>query len=195
MNGEAERETALSAAIGMSAARASYDAHAKRLIAYREVFARILKGCVPGFGGLDVATIRDVCLKEPPQIGTVPVEPGMSQERGRRDAASARERSLDTIALRNGEDAVPGEGTAFFDVMGEAFAPGRGEGGDSEATKVYVNVEAQGGGQPGRRIVSQAQFYAAREMSRQYGVEFTSPHYELWNGHVPSGCCSIRPRS
>lgn len=65
MNGEAERETALSAAIGMSAARASYDAHAKRLIAYREVFARILKGCVPGFGGLDVATIRDVCLKEP----------------------------------------------------------------------------------------------------------------------------------
>ncbi len=179
MNGEAERETALSAAIGMSAARASYDAHAKRLIAYREVFARILKGCVPGFGGLDVATIRDVCLKEPPQIGTVPVEPGMSQERGRRDAASARERSLDTIALRNGEDAVPGEGTVFFDVMGEAFAPGRGEGGDSEATKVYVNVEAQGGGQPGRRIVSRAQFYAAREMSRQYGVEFTSPHYEL----------------
>ncbi len=51
MNGEVERETALSAAIGMSAARASYDAHAKRLIAYREVLHASSKGASPVSAG------------------------------------------------------------------------------------------------------------------------------------------------
>lgn len=160
---QAQKETALGAAVDMTEGVARYDAYAKHLIAQREVFARILQSCVPGFAEFDVQKIESTCLDTPPQIGTVSVGPAMLSP----------SMSAEKVATLNGEDTVPGEGLVRFDVFAEVYLPG-----ESDRTKVYVNVEAQGRGQTGLTVVRRAQFYVARELSRQYGVEFTSPHYE-----------------
>ena len=151
-------------------AGARYDAQAKSLIAYKDVFARILKGCVPEFEGVEVDRIVRECFKKEPRVGAVPVNPG----------APCGE--PDKMALANSEDLISGEGLTRFDVIAEVFVPCGADAGciddDRTAAKIYVNVEAQQGGIAGKRLINRAQFYVARELSRQYGVEFSSPQYE-----------------
>lgn len=181
-------------AIDVADAGARYDAQAKSLIAYKDVFARILKGCVPEFEGIEVDRIIRECFKETPQVNAVPVNPGMSAGKAASLTDVAADGGPNKLSPSNSEDLVPGEGLTRFDVIAEVLVPHKGDeevgevgcaekgsraGKDACATaKIYANVEAQQGGIAGKRLISRAQFYVARELSRQYGVEFTSPRYE-----------------
>lgn len=55
-------------------ANPAYDQHAKRLLAQKDVVARILKGVVPEFRQMDLATIIGRCIEGEPEIGAIPVD-------------------------------------------------------------------------------------------------------------------------
>ena len=55
-------------------ANPAYDQHAKRLLAQKDVVARILKGVVPEFRRIDLATIIGQCIEGEPEIGAIPVD-------------------------------------------------------------------------------------------------------------------------
>ena len=55
-------------------ANPAYDQHAKRLLAQKDVVARILKGVVPEFRQIDLATILGRCIEGEPEIGAIPVD-------------------------------------------------------------------------------------------------------------------------
>ena len=55
-------------------ANPAYDQHAKRLLAQKDVVARILKGVVPEFRQIDLAIIASQCIEGEPEIGVIPVD-------------------------------------------------------------------------------------------------------------------------
>ena len=55
-------------------ANPAYDQHAKRLLAQKAVVARILKGVVPEFRRIDLATILGRCIEGEPEIGAIPID-------------------------------------------------------------------------------------------------------------------------
>lgn len=134
-------------------AMAQYDAEVRRLLSQRAMLSRILLGTMRELSGLtpDEVAAR---IEGEPRVDSEPVAPN-SAIRG----------------LAN-DDAVPGEGTARYDILTFVNVPDK-EG----ATRVIVNVEAQRSRSPGYDIVTRGVFYASRLISAQRGTEFERSDY------------------
>lgn len=105
---------------------AQYDQHAKRLLASRKLLAEIVKKVVPEFHDVSTADIAEKYIEGTPQVGNIPVNPGLSnvipsQIKGDRN-----------------EDGAPKEGYITYDILFHARAPGTGE-----PITLIINVEAQ----------------------------------------------------
>ena len=79
--------------------RARYDAACKRLLANRQILARILKACVSEFYDCDVGDIEEKYIEGTPEISVIPVH-----------------QDAEFIEGMNTEDASELEGIVYFDI-------------------------------------------------------------------------------
>ena len=136
--------------------RARYDAACKRLLANRQILARILKACVSEFFDCDVGDIEEKYIEGTPEISVIPVH-----------------QDAEFIEGMNTEDASELEGTVYYDIRFYAISPVEGG-----LIRLIINVEAQNSFNPGYPIVKRGIYYGSRMISAQRGTVFDGQHYE-----------------
>ena len=147
-------------------ANPAYDQHARRLLAQKDVAARILKGVVPEFRQMDLATILGRCIEGEPEIGAIPVD---------MDKTNAARRIPKEIRGDNTESASPAEGWIRFDILFRAKVPQTGA-----RITLIVNIEAQktqSHSRLGYALLRRAIYYACRLISSQKETEFAKSNY------------------
>ena len=148
-------------------ANPAYDQHAKRLLAQKDVVARILKGVVPEFHHIDLATIANQCIEGEPEIGAIPVD---------MDKTNAARQMPKELRGDNTESASPTEGWIRFDILFHAIVPQSGE-----RITLIVNIEAQktqSHSRLGYALLRRAIYYACRLISSQKETEFAKSNYD-----------------
>ena len=146
-------DTPLSTDISRENLRIQYDRSVKRILAHKPILARILQYTVKEVAGYTPDEIQNFINQEDLTIGTVAVNPGLSNMK---------------IVPKDREDDVPAEGIIFYDVRFSITLP------DGERQKIIINVEAQRKSNPGYSLVNRGIFYDARLISSQLSVEFTN---------------------
>lgn len=161
--------TELKNAVDISDKEAQYDACAKRLLGQKIILAHILVKTVDEFKGMKPEAVVSYIEGEP-QIGVVPVEPGMTnaevnevvQEDGKKDSAR--------IIGLNTENREINEGVIYFDIIFYVRLK-------SGLSQIIINVEAQKDEPTGYDILNRAIFYVCRMISAQKEREFSGSEY------------------
>ena len=147
----------LSESLQLAGEKAAFDTHAKRILANKQVLARILKKTVSEFKDMSFDEIIG-CVEGEPQISTVPIHPGVTNS--------------PTITGMQTEDKVPWEGNIYYDIRFYVRIPR-----NSGVVKIIINVEAQKNFYPGYYLETRGVFYCARLISAQLNTEFEEPNY------------------
>ena len=137
--------------------RSSYDTEAISILKDKQYLARILKDCTTEFYGMSIEEIIP-CI-EPPEIGTVPVEPGLTGGAVRGDPTESK---------------VISEGTLTYDVRFRAVAPGN----EPIGIRLLFDVELQQKENPGYDIVPRGILYTGRMLSEQMSVYVNGSDYD-----------------
>lgn len=135
-----------------------YDTNAKRILANKQVLARILKKTVSELRDMSFPEIMK-CIEGEPEISTVPVHPGLTNS--------------PTITEMQNEDNIPFEGIVYYDIRFYVKVPQ-----DNKIVKIIVNVEAQKSFYPGYHLETRGIVYGARLISAQLDTEFVAPYYD-----------------
>lgn len=135
-----------------------YDTNAKRILANKQVLARILKKTVSELRDMSFPEIMK-CIEGEPEISTVPVHPGLTNS--------------PTITGMQNEDNIPFEGIVYYDIRFYVKVPQ-----DNKIVKIIVNVEAQKSFYPGYHLETRGIVYGARLISAQLDTEFVAPYYD-----------------
>lgn len=146
----------------------AYDTNAKYLLADKQILSRILKYTIDEFRNMDEEAIMD-CIGDDLEIGTEPVDPGLS--------------SLGRVKGTATEDNVPGEGIIYYDIRFTAYLEsGRmhhrhilPDAPKKKMMKILLNIEAQKSTDPGKlgyHLENRIIFYLARMISAQKQTEF-----------------------
>ena len=130
-------------------AAAQYDNEAKRLLGNKLILAHILVRTVDEFRGMDPKVVATYIEGEP-QIGTVPAEPGLTNQ-----AAGDRLVGLNT------ESGEVNEGLVRFDIV---FYVRTRDG----LSQIIVNLEAQKDSLTAYAILNRATFYVCRQIGRAH---------------------------
>ena len=167
------------------------DAECKRLLADKLILACILKTCTTEFQDYDVHDIETKYIEGEPEVGAVGVHP---------DTTNAKGSGGQVRGICN-ESTSDTEGRVMFDIRFTAWIPAKGTKkkakdkkgaieketdkaeadkaeADKERIELIINVEAQNDYYPGYPLVKRGFYYACRQVSAQYGPEFTGSHYE-----------------
>lgn len=153
------------AAAVQGAVSKTYDKMAKDILSMRNILAPVLKETVPEFRELSIETIAKDCIEQGPWIGTIPVDPGMTNRYLRR-RMTKKIRGLST------EQSEPYEGYVTFDLLFYARVPGT-----DKRIKLLINLEAQRK-RTNYKLVKRAVFYASRLISSQKGRDFAGQDYD-----------------
>jgi len=166
--------SSLGKSLDTSREKVRYDMHAKRVLSDRWILAWILKGLVREFSDCTIEEIRNQYIGDKVQISEIPVEPGVTN--------SEADRKPERITGENTEDAVPDEGTIYFDIRFHVWVPQKYRKGTKrkklQQVKILMNIEAQNKLRPGYSIITRGIFYAARMISAQLDTEFTAKDYD-----------------
>ncbi len=137
---------------------AKSNAHALKLLADKQILARIMKRLIPDFFEMTVAEIIE-CISAV-DIQTKPVEPGRS--------------NLGPVPLQETVDNVQNEGVLYYDIRFAARTR-------LEDIRILLNVEAQNTtdfSKLGYHISNRIVFYMCRMVSAQKNVEFFHSDYD-----------------
>ena len=137
----------ISESIVVSENDAALDASCKNLLAFKEILAQILKEIAKEFRDCAIPDI--ISLMSEPQVGSVPVNPGMEN-------AAAK------VGSMGEEDASVSEGTVRYDIRFRVRLPK-----SQESTELIVNIEAQNNFNPGYSLVTRGIYYVGRMISSQ----------------------------
>lgn len=144
--------------------KAQYDTCAKRLIGQKMILAHILVKTVDEFKGLSPEDVVNYIEGEP-QIGIVPVNPGMTNTYDEDDVSGERIKGLNT------EDSEINEGMIRFDII---FYVRMREG----RAQIIINVEIQKN-QPGNyKLLNRSIYYVSRMVSSQKDRDFVKSNYD-----------------
>lgn len=146
--------------------RAQYDECAKRLVAQKMILAHILVRTVDEFKGMKPEDIVD-CIEGEPQLGTVPVNPGMTNERRKNETDTTEE----SIKGLNTENSEINEGTVRFDIV---FYVRMRDG----LSQIIINIEIQKNKPKKYKLLNRAIFYVSRMVSSQKGRDFVKSNYD-----------------
>lgn len=138
---------------------AQYDNEAKRLLGNKLILAHILVRTIDEFRGMEPKAVVPLIEGEP-QIGTVPVEPGLTNQ-------TAGER----LVGLNTESGEINEGLIRFDIV---FYVRTKDG----LSQIIVNIEAQKDSLTAYAILNRAIFYVCRMVSSQKERDFTNTNYD-----------------
>lgn len=166
--------TNLGTDIHLASDMAQYDAYCKRILANKEILSRILGRVVKEFQGMEFDEIA-ACIEDDLQISTVPVDPGMTNQK--------RVTGIQT------EDKIPLEGVIYYDIRFTAKVPQ-----NDGRIKLIINIEAQKKYHPGYDIVTRGIFYNSRQISAQLGTEFNIPDYQELKKVYSIWVCFSAPR-
>lgn len=133
-----------------------YDAACKKLLANKQILARILKNCVKEFEDCNIKDIEQKYIEGTPEISAVLVH-----------------QDVEFIEGMSAEDTSKNEGTVTFDIRFYAYSPI-----DNGLIRLIINVEAQNSFNPGYPIVKRGIYYGSRMISSQHGTVFDDQHYE-----------------
>ena len=149
--------TLLGRTLDIIAAKEAYDSSCKRLLANKEITARILKAVVPEY---ENSTIKEIiCYISNVSIGESPV-----------DADSLPP----DIKSDNSEDTTITEGTRTFDIKFTAKAPAC----DNTEINLIINLEAQRKFNPSYSLLKRGIYYCSRLISSQLGTVFRRSEYD-----------------
>ena len=155
------RATHLSHGVEITEYEAKYDDAAKRLVADKQVLARIAKGTVKEFKNCSIEEIMEAIEGEP-EIATHKVHPGKP----------SRRKEPDGIHGMNTESTIPGEGNISYDIYFYILTQ------DKERIKVIINIELQNDYYPGYHFGSRGVYYCSRMISEQKDTEFSGDDYD-----------------
>ena len=141
------------------------DAACKAFLSDKLILACILKDCTEEFKDCHVHDIETLYIEGEPEISTVGVYPDTTNvhrgdERGNKIHGIHAESTSET------------EGTVTYDIRFYALTP------TQERVKLIINIEAQNVFNPGYPLTKRGIYYGCRQISSQYGSEFTHAHYE-----------------
>jgi len=154
----------------MTEYEASYDECCKALLSNKSILANILKECIDEFKEYDVKYIEEECIEGEPEISSVAVH--RNQKKYRKKRKSGRKKTSKITGM-NSEDKTIDEGIVFYDIRFYAKVPK-----SEEIIKLIINVEAQNEYYVGYPLIKRAIYYACRQISAQYGTEFTESQYQ-----------------
>ena len=161
--------TELKNAVDVTDKEAQYDACAKRLLGQKIILAHILVKTVDEFKGMKPEEVVPYIEGEP-QIGIVPVEPGMTNA----EESGVTQENIKTDSARiiglNTENREINEGVIYFDIIFYVRLK-------SGRAQIIINVEAQKDEPTGYDILNRAIFYVCRMISAQKEREFTGSEY------------------
>lgn len=155
-----ERETSIAEGIRTMDQNAQYDVACKRLLSEKIILAWILKCCTEEFRDIAVNEIVEKYIEGEPQVSKVAVMPDQTN-------------APDRIQGIGTEDALLTEGTVYYDIRFVATAPVSGE-----LIRLIINLEAQNVFNPGYPLTKRGIFYCSRNISAQYGTEFSHSNYQ-----------------
>ncbi len=130
-------------------AQGDYDAHCKRLLADRQVIARVLVGTLGEFAGVSPGLVERELIDGEPAI----------------DAPMERDDPGRPLLLES-EDATVGEGLVRFDVRARVRAPCTSDG-EAATRLMEVDLEPQGRSRLGYPLLCRALYYCGRMLSQQ----------------------------
>ena len=148
-------ENSLATDLNIISGKEAYDKEVKTLLANRQVLAIILKAVVNEFQNMELSDI--VTCIETPEVGERKVHPGQTNKK---------------IYGKANENNIIGEGMVTFDIIFDVYFPAK-----DDTVKMIINIEAQRENNPGYELVTRGIYYTAREISSQYGREFTNSAY------------------
>lgn len=148
-------ENSLATDLNIISGKEAYDKEVKTLLANRQVLAIILKAVVNEFQNMELSDI--VTCIETPEVGERKVHPGQTNKK---------------IYGKANENNIIGEGMVTFDIIFDVYIPAK-----DDTVKMIINIEAQRENNPGYELVTRGIYYTAREISSQYGREFTNSAY------------------
>lgn len=140
---------------------AQYDERAKSLLGHKYILAYILIKTVDEFKGMNPKDVVPYIEGEP-MIGTVPIEPGLTNEEG-------GEQGKKLVGF-NTENAEINEGLVRFDIV---FYVRMKDG----LSQIIINVEVQKDEPSGYEILNRAVFYVSRLISSQKERDFVKTNY------------------
>lgn len=148
-------ENSLATDLNIISGKEAYDKEVKTLLANRQILAIILKAVVNEFQNMELSDI--VTCIETPEVGERKVHPGQTNKK---------------IYGKANENNIIGEGMVTFDIIFDVYIPAK-----DDTVKMIINIEAQRENNPGYELVTRGIYYTAREISSQYGREFTNSEY------------------
>ena len=148
-------ENSFATDLNIIAGKEAYDKEVKTLLTNRQILAIILKAVVNEFQDMELSDI--VTCIETPEVGERKVHPGQTNVK---------------IYGKSNENNIIGEGTVTFDIIFDVYIPAK-----DDTVKMIINIEAQRENNPGYELVTRGIYYTAREISSQYGREFTNSAY------------------
>lgn len=147
--------------VSMTDKDAQYDERAKRLLGNKIILAHILTKTIDEFRGMDAKEAASY-IEGDPYIGTVLVEPGLTN--------SVKEQDGQRIVGMNTENVEVNEGMIRFDII---FYVRMKDG----ISQIIINLEAQKEEPSGYRILNRAVFYVSRLISSQKERDFVKMNY------------------
>ena len=148
---------------------AQYDEKAKKLLGHKIILAYILVNTVEEFQGMNPEDVVKYIEGEP-YISTVPLDPGMTNTKERKEGSIKETETPEQIRGLNTENSELNEGMMRFDII---FYVRMKDG----LTQIIVNIEAQKE-EPGKYyILNRAIFYIGRIVSSQKGRDFVKSEY------------------
>lgn len=158
MNKQVE-DTHLSQAVTTAQDAAAYDTNAKLLLADKQILARILKYTIREFRDMSIEEII-CCIQDDIDVAIIPLDPGLT--------------NLGRVSESKTEDAIPGEGTVYFDIRFSAYI-------GQSRIKFLIDLEAQrltGHNSLGYNLENRIIYYIARMISAQKNIEFHGSDYD-----------------
>ena len=166
--------TAIVNAVAAADSKAQYDACAKRLVGQKIILAHIMVRTIEEFKGMRPEDVVPLIEGEP-QIGVVPVDPGMTNAKNHRKRNTEEydtEESLDeSIGGLNTEDSEINEGTVRFDII---FYVRMKDG----LAQIIINVEIQKDQPKEYDLLNRSIYYVSRMISSQKNRDFVKSNYD-----------------
>lgn len=160
--------TAIANTVAAANDKAQYDEYAKRLIAQKIILAHILAKTVDEFRDMKPEDIV-AHIEGDPQVGIVPVDPGMTNAARPTDASTPYV-SDHRLAGLNTEHSEINEGMIRFDII---FYVRMKDG----LAQVIINIEIQKDEPTQYFLLNRAIFYVSRMVSSQKGRDFVHQNY------------------
>ena len=160
--------TAIANTVAAANDKAQYDEYAKRLIAQKIILAHILAKTVDEFRDMKPEDIV-AHIEGDPQVGIVPVDPGMTNASSPTDASTPYV-SDHRLAGLNTEHSEINEGMIRFDII---FYVRMKDG----LAQVIINIEIQKDEPTQYFLLNRAIFYVSRMVSSQKGRDFVHQNY------------------